>query len=78
MHKSKGAPKSYFFNYWCIDIICFNTDLLKSGFSTYSFRKLVFHLSVFCVHVYSVLNSMSFSTLFYVYLAKFTVILFFI
>ena len=31
----------------CVVITLFNTDLCKSAFSTYSFKKLVFPLSVF-------------------------------
>ena len=40
--KIKGATKSYFTHYSCVVIVFFNT----AAFSTVSFRKLVFCLSV--------------------------------
>ena len=45
----KGTPKFYFTHYLCVVIILFNTGLCKSAFSTYSFGKLDFRLSVFSV-----------------------------
>ena len=42
----KGATKSYFTRYSCVVIILFNTGLSRFAFSTISFRKLVFRLSV--------------------------------
>ena len=39
-----GATKSYFINYSRVVIILPNTDWCKSAFSTYSFKKLAFHL----------------------------------
>ena len=39
--------KLYFTRSSCVVIIFFNMDLSKSVFFTYSFRKLVFRLSVF-------------------------------
>ena len=39
----KGPTKSYFVYYSCMVIVLFNTGLRRSPFS---FRKLVFHLSV--------------------------------
>ena len=42
----KGATKSYFMHYSCVVIVFFNTTLCRSAFSTDSFRKLVFRLSV--------------------------------
>ena len=42
----KGATKSYFTLYSCMVIVLFNTALCRSAFSTVSFRKLVFGLSV--------------------------------
>ena len=45
----KGARKFYFMHYSCMVIILLITDLYKSTFSTYSFKKLVFCFSVFCI-----------------------------
>ena len=45
----KGAMKSYFMHYSCVVIIVFNTGLCRPAFSTISFGKLVFHLSVLSV-----------------------------
>ena len=45
----KGAPKIDFMHYQGVVIILFNADLYKSSFSTYSIKKQVFNLSVFCV-----------------------------
>ena len=45
----KGATKFYFMHYSCMVIILLITDLYKSTFSTYSFKKLVFCFSVFCI-----------------------------
>ena len=60
----KGATKLYFVHYLCVVIILFNADSYKSSFSTCSFEKLNFHLSM--EHfVCSVLNSMWFSVTFY-------------
>ena len=42
----KGATKSYFTHYSCVVIVLLNTTLCRSAFSTDSFRKLVFRLSV--------------------------------
>ena len=42
----KGATKLYFMHYSCVVIILFNTDLYKSEFVTYFFRKTSF--SSFC------------------------------
>ena len=44
-----GATKLYFAHYSCVVIIFYNKDLCKSAFSTYYFRRLVFHLFVFYV-----------------------------
>ena len=40
---------SIIMHYSCVVIILFNTDLYKSAFPTYSFKNLVFDLSVFCI-----------------------------
>ena len=49
-HMFKGAAKSNFMYYSCVVNILFNTDLYESAFSSNSFKKLVFCLSVvFCV-----------------------------
>ena len=46
--KFKGATKLYFMHYFWVIIIFFITDLYKSAFSTYSFKKIIFYLcSVF-------------------------------
>ena len=49
MHASRihinGATKLYFMHYLCEVIILFITDLCKSSFSTYSFKRTIF----FCV-----------------------------
>ena len=45
----KGAPNLYFMYYSYVVVILFSTGLRKSVFSTYSFGKLVFRLSVFSV-----------------------------
>ena len=45
----KGAMKLYFTHYLCAVIILLNTILDRSAFSTYSFEKLVFRLSVISV-----------------------------
>ena len=42
----KETTKSYFTHYSCVVIILFNTGLCRSTFSTISFGKLFFHLSV--------------------------------
>ena len=42
----KRATKLYFTHYSCMVIALFNTALCMSAFSTLSFRKLVFRLSV--------------------------------
>ena len=42
----KGATKSHFTNYSCVVIVLLNTALCRSAFSTVSFRKQVFRLSV--------------------------------
>ena len=42
----KGAMKLYFTRCSCVLIILFNTSLSRFAFSTISFRKLVFRLSV--------------------------------
>ena len=47
-----GTPKLFFLHYSCLVIILSDTDLYKSTFSVYSFKKLVFRLSVFCVFAY--------------------------
>ena len=46
----KGATKSYFTHYSFVVIVFFNTALCRSAFSTVSFRKLVFCLSVFSLN----------------------------
>ena len=46
--KLKGATKFYFTHYACVVIILFNMGLYKSAFSTDSFGKLAFCLSVLC------------------------------
>ena len=43
----KRATKLYFTHYSCVLIILFNKDLDKSAFLTFTYKKLVFHLSVF-------------------------------
>ena len=48
-HLFKGAMKLYFTHYLCAVIILLNTILDRSAFSTYSFEKLVFRLSVISV-----------------------------
>ena len=47
--KVEGATKLYFTHYSWVVIILFNKDLCRSVFSTISFRKLVFRLSVLSV-----------------------------
>ena len=42
----EGATKSYFTHYSCVVIVSFDTALCKSAFSTVSFGKLVFRLSL--------------------------------
>ena len=42
----KGTTKLYFTCYCFAVIVLFNTDLYRSAFSTVSFEKLVFRLSV--------------------------------
>ena len=42
----KGATKSHFTNYSCVVIVLLNTALCRSAFSTVSFSKQVFRLSV--------------------------------
>ena len=42
----KGATKSHFANYSCVVIVLLNTALCRSAFSTVSFSKQVFRLSV--------------------------------
>ena len=42
----KEASEFYFVHSLCVVIILFNTDSYKSAFSTYSFKKVVFRLSV--------------------------------
>ena len=49
VHIFKGAMKLYFTHYLCAVIILLNTILDRSAFSTYSFEKLVFRLSVISV-----------------------------
>ena len=49
VHIFKGAMKLYFTHYLCAVIILLNTVLDRSAFSTYSFEKLVFRLSVISV-----------------------------
>ena len=41
--------RSIIMHYSLVVIILFNTDLYKSAFPTYSFKNLVFDLSVFCI-----------------------------
>ena len=50
-----GVKKSYFTHYSYVVIILFKMGLCRSAFSIISFKKLVFHLSVFLVES-SVLN----------------------
>ena len=45
----KGAAKFYFTHYSCVIIILSITGLCRSAFSTISFRKPVFRLSVLSV-----------------------------
>ena len=45
----KGATKSYSTHYSCVVIVLFNTALCRSVFSTVSFGKLLFRLSVLSV-----------------------------
>ena len=45
----KRVSKSYFMICSCAVIILFGADLYKSAFSTYSFQKQAFRLSVLCV-----------------------------
>ena len=45
----KGATKLYFMLSSIVVIILLDTDLYQSAFSVYSFKKLVFRLSVFFV-----------------------------
>ena len=52
----KGATKLYFTHYSCVVIILFYTGLCRSPFSTISFRKLVFRLSM--LYVFFVLGQM--------------------
>ena len=49
LHNVKGAVKLYFLHYLCVVSSLLNTCLDKSGFSTYSFEKIVFRLSAFSV-----------------------------
>ena len=46
----KEATKSYITHNSCVVIVLFNTALCRSAFSTVSFRKLVFRLSVFSLN----------------------------
>ena len=45
---SREGTKLHFMHSSCMVIIFFNTDLRKSAFTIYSFKKLVFRLFVFC------------------------------
>ena len=45
----KGASKSFFMHYSCMVIILIITYLYNSVFYAYSFKRLVFHVSVFCL-----------------------------
>ena len=56
LSKLQGATISHFTHYSCVVIISFNTGLCWAAFSTISFGKLVFHLSV--LSVLFVLNQM--------------------
>ena len=46
----KGATKLYFTHYSCLVIVLINTASCGSSFSTVSFRKLAFRLSVFSLN----------------------------
>ena len=46
----KEATKSYITHNSCVVIVLFNTALCRSAFSTVSFSKLVFRLSVFSLN----------------------------
>ena len=46
----KGATKSHFTSYSCVVIILLNTALCRPPFSTVSFKKQVFRLSVFSLN----------------------------
>lgn len=64
--KDKGVAKLPFTLFSCGVIILFNTSLNKSRLSTYSFRKLVFCLSVlfmFSISVCSVVEFVVFMTI---------------
>ena len=61
------ATRLYFKHYSCVVIILFNTGLYKSAYSTYSFGKLTFSLSLslsalFVFSACSVSNTMFFCT----------------
>ena len=65
---SREGTKLHFMHSSCMVIIFFNTDLRKSAFTIYSFKKLVFRLfvfNVFCLFyfefdvAYSILNYIS-------------------
>ena len=65
---SREGTKLHFMHSSCMVIIFFNTDLRKSAFTIYSFKKLVFRLFVFYVFclfyfefdvTYSILNYIS-------------------
>ena len=65
---SREGTKLHFMHSSCMVIIFFNTDLRKSAFTIYSFKKLVFRLFVFYVFclfcfefdvAYSILNYIS-------------------
>ena len=45
----REATKLHFMHFSCMVIILFNTDLRKSAFTIYSFKKVVFRLFVFYV-----------------------------
>ena len=45
----KGATKLFFMHYLCVVIILFFTDLYKSAFCTYFYKKSVFFLYVLCL-----------------------------
>ena len=47
--ESKRAQKLYFMHYLSVVIILFTKNLYMPPFFTYTFEKLVFRLSVFCL-----------------------------
>ena len=52
MYDVEGATKSCFTQYSCVVIVLFNTGFCRSAFSTISFGKLIFRLSVLSVFLF--------------------------